>query len=349
MLGWDQAISVQDESQFARVITVQKNSYQVSDGETEYIAHVSGRFLNEATDTLDFPAVGDWVKVQKLKMEKKAVITGLLARKSAFIRQAAGFKTEAQVVAANMDYVLIVHSLNHDLNVRRMERYILSTYESGASPIIVLTKADQCSLDDVEQAIEKIEEVAIGIPIVPISSITGQGLEQLVPYIEKGKTIVLLGSSGVGKSTLINVWMERDVQVTQTIREDDSKGRHTTTHRELFLLPNGAMVIDTPGMRELQLWDGDTALDTTFQDIEAFAEACKFRDCQHETEPGCRVQEAIAVGELSEGRYQSYLKLQRELAFEQRRQDQKAKLLEKSKWKQITKQQKSHYKQTKKK
>ncbi|MBT2214802.1 ribosome small subunit-dependent GTPase A [Virgibacillus dakarensis] len=343
-LGWDDSIRDAENDKLARVITVQKNSYRISDGEVEYFAHLSGKFLNQATTALDFPAVGDWAEVQKLADEQKAVIHRVLPRKSQFIRQAAGFKTEGQIVAANMDLVFIVNSLNHDLNVRRMERYILATYESGASPVVVLTKLDESTPEDVMRIIAQVEEVAIGVPIVAISSITGEGMEELLKYLPAQKTVALLGSSGVGKSTLVNKLLGEEVQETKDIREADSKGRHTTTHREMFIMPNGALLIDTPGMRELQLWDGDSAIDTTFQDIEALVLECRFTDCQHDTEPGCRVQEALASGELTVERFQSYLKLQRELAYEKRKQDQKARLEEKNKWKQVSKELKNKYK-----
>ncbi|MFZ3577572.1 ribosome small subunit-dependent GTPase A [Virgibacillus sp. DJP39] len=347
-IGWEQSVQDINEDEIARVIAVQKNSYRLLDGETEYFSHLSGKFLNQAHGTLDLPAVGDWVEVKKLPDEQKAVINRVLPRKSQFVRQAAGNKTEAQIVASNMDAVFIVNSLNHDLNLRRIERYILSAYESGASPIIVLTKKDACSQEEVDAIITQVEEVAIGVPIIPISSITMEGIDQLMAYLPARKTVALLGSSGVGKSTLVNSLVGITVQETKDVRESDSKGRHTTTHREMFLLPGGAMLIDTPGMRELQLWEGDSAIDATFQDIEVFASLCKFADCQHETEPGCRVQEAIGNGELPEERFQSFLKLQRELAYEKRKQDQKAQIEEKNKWKKISKNQKNSYKHRKK-
>ncbi|ASK61433.1 ribosome small subunit-dependent GTPase A [Virgibacillus phasianinus] len=347
-IGWDSSVQDIDKENIARVIAVQKNSYRILDGEMEYFSHLSGKFINQALTSLDYPAVGDWVEVQKLPKEQKAVIHQIQPRKSQFVRQAAGTKTEAQIVAANMDTVFIVNSLNHDLNLRRMERYILSTYESGATPVIVLTKKDECTQEETDLIVAQVEEVAIGVPIIPISSITQEGIEELMTYLPAGETAALLGSSGVGKSTLVNTLIGNKVQETKDVREADSKGRHTTTHREMFLLPNGALLIDTPGMRELQLWEGESSIDATFQDIETLESECKFTDCQHDTEPGCRVQEALANGELLEERFLSYLKLQRELAYEKRKQDQKAQLAEKSKWKKISKHQKDNYKHRKK-
>lgn len=198
-------------------------------------------------------------------------------------------------------------------------------------------------MERLEEVISSTEEMALGVPIISVSGKTGEGLDQLLSYLPSGKTGALLGSSGVGKSTLINTLLGKEIQETRGIREDDSKGRHTTTHREMFRLPNGALLIDTPGMRELQLWEGEGAMSATFQDVEVLEEACRFKDCQHDTDPGCRVKEAIDNGELSMDRFQSYLKLQRELAYEKRKQNQKALMEEKNKWKQISKDQKKKY------
>ena len=338
-IGWDVSSQIDDAS-IARVISVQKNSYRITDGKLAFTAHLSGRFLNQAEATQDYPAVGDWVEVVKLEDEGKAVIQRVLPRKSQFIRQAAGGRTEAQVLAANMDSVLIVNSCNHDLNVRRLERYLIAAYESGATPMIVLTKIDACPQEERNSIIQQVEAVAMGVPIIAISSVTGEGLQELLTFLPAKKTAVLLGSSGVGKSTLVNTLLDKEIQATKTIREDDSKGRHTTTHREMFFLPNDAMLIDTPGIRELQLWENTSAIETTFEDVEAYGNACKFKDCKHESEPGCRIRQALESGELSEARYQSYQKLQKELAYEKRKQDQKARLEEKNRWKQISKFQK---------
>lgn len=294
------------------------------------------------SSSVEYPAVGDWVIVKKLPEEEKAVIQGVLSRKSQFVRQSAGTVTDGQVIAANMDVVFIVNSFNHDVNLRRIERYILTAYESNATPVIVMTKTDVVTPEDVVRIIHQVEEVAIGIPVVSISNVTGEGIDTLKRYLVAGQAVALLGSSGVGKSTLINRLMGRTVQQTNDIRDHDSKGRHTTTHREMFLLPEGALIMDTPGMRELQLWEGDESIDTTFQDVETFAADCKFNDCKHDTEPGCRVKEAIEHGELSEERFRSYVKLQRELAYEMRKQDQKQRLEEKRRWKNLSKQAKKH-------
>ncbi|AIF42303.1 ribosome small subunit-dependent GTPase A [Virgibacillus sp. SK37] len=343
-LGWNSPSHNYDEEKIARVITVQKNRYRVTDGEGDFLAHISGKFRKDASQPIDFPAVGDWVVVEKLPQEQKAVILEILPRKSQFIRHAAGSKTEAQVVGANIDTVFIVNSLNQDLNLRRMERYILSAYDSGASPVILLTKKDECTEEEVKENVALVEGIAFGIPILVISSLTGEGISELLDYLPLRKTGALLGSSGVGKSTLVNRLMNDVVQETKSIREADSKGRHTTTHREMFFLPNGAFLIDTPGMRELQLWEGEAMLESAFQDIESLEAECRFVDCSHETEPGCRIKEAVEFGELSTERLESYRKLQRELAYEKRKQNKKSMLDEKNRWKQISKEQRHKYK-----
>src|SRR5262249_10901314 len=216
-----------------------------------------------------------------------------------------------QVVAANVDVAFVVTSLNADLNARRLERYLATAWDSGASPVIVLTKADLCH--DHVLRVAEIEAIALGVPVHVVSVITGQGLAAVGSSFAIGQTAVLLGSSGVGKSSLVNALAGTALMTTQAIREDDARGRHTTTHRQLILLPNGRLVLDTPGMRELGLWEVDVGVATTFADIEALASLCRFKDCAHGPEPGCRVQAAIASGVLDGDRLRSYIKLQREL------------------------------------
>jgi ribosome biogenesis GTPase len=233
-----------------------------------------------------------------------------------------GGKTDEQVLAANIDTVFLVSGLDGDYNVRRLERYVTVAWDSGAVPVIVLNKADL--RDDIEEVVEEVESVAFGVPVLALSAAENTGMEQLTEYIKPGKTAAFLGSSGVGKSTLINRLLGEEKLKTTEVREDDQRGRHTTTHRELLLLPEGGIVIDTPGMRELQLWADDEGLSRTFPDIEALFEQCRFRDCTHNSEPGCAVKQALDDGSLDRKRYQNYLKLQKELKHLSTRKDIKA-------------------------
>lgn len=326
-----------------RVVSEHRGAYRIytASGETE--AQVTGHFRHQAADSLAFPAVGDWVAVERQGDRNPATIHQVLPRTSQFVRKAAGAPTEGQVVAANVDTVLLMSGLDGDFNLRRIERYLVTAWDSGANPVLVLNKADVCA--DLEEAIAQVEAVAIAVPIHPISAATGQGLAQLDPYLAPGKTVALIGSSGVGKSTLTNYLLGQPQMATQTVRADDSRGRHTTTHRQLLPLPSGALLIDTPGMRELQLWTAGSGLEETFGDIEALAADCKFRDCRHEGEPGCAVQGAIAAGTLSPQRLQSYQKLQREQQWLEQRQDTHARHNTKRRFKQITKTIRQHYKQ----
>jgi ribosome biogenesis GTPase len=269
-------------------------------------------------DGSELPAVGDWVVARTLPGEKKALIEAVLPRRSAFKRKEAWRRTVEQVVAANVDTVFLVSAFAHDLNARRMERYLTAAWESGAEPVIVLNKAD-LSADPIAEAAE-IEAVAFGVPVYPVSAVSGDGLEALEGHLGIGRTVALLGSSGVGKSTLVNYLAGSRVMKIRDLRQD-GRGRHTTTHRELVPLPGGGLLLDTPGMRELQLWAGEEALDATFDDVVSLFDGCRFNDCSHEREPGCAVQAALADGTLSRERYESWRKLQRELRRLEIRQD----------------------------
>ena len=287
----------------------------------------SGRLTHRATSRGDLPAVGDWVVVRKLADENRGAITAVLPRRSWFSRRMAGHVTDEQVVAANVDVVFIVMALDDDFSPRRLERYLLLARESGASPVILLTKPDVCV--DVPARVAEIAALAGDVPVHVVSPKFDQGLDRVAERVPAGKTGALLGSSGVGKSTIINRLVGREVQKTRDIRESDSKGRHTTSHRQLVFLPNGGFLIDTPGMRELQLWDVGEAVKETFDDIEALALECRFSDCRHRDEPRCAVKTAVEEGRLSASRLESYVKLQDELEHLARQQDQRAQIEEK--------------------
>jgi len=270
----------------------------------------------------ELPAVGDWVAVRPLDGERKAVIEAVLPRRSAFTRKEAWSRTVAQVVAANVDTVFLVTAFGGDLNGRRLERYLTSAWDSGASPVIVANKADLAH--DRLLELGEVDAVALGAPVLVVSAATGEGMDELEPHLRPGRTVALLGSSGVGKSTLVNRLAGRELLATNEIRKD-GRGRHTTTHRELVPLPAGALLIDTPGMRELQLWADEEVLDSTFAEIAELAAACRFSDCSHEHEPGCAVKSAIADGSLPRERFASYRKLQRELRALEIRKDARLK------------------------
>ncbi len=315
----------------ARVKMEHRGGYSVSTGESSYAAELSGKFRFEVTQRDALPAVGDWVLITP-KSENKAIIHQLLPRKSKFSRKIAGTTTEEQIIVANVDTVFLVNALNQDFNPSRIERYLLMAWESWANPVIVLSKADLC--DNVMEKVNALTGVAVGVPIHVVSSATEIGIDELTPYLMEGTTTALLGSSGAGKSTLINKLYGQDIQVVQDIREEDGKGKHTTTSRELITLHTGGVLIDTPGMRELQLWETDN-LSQSFPDIESLAEQCYFRDCKHEGEPKCAVRNAISDGMLEERRFENYRKFNRELAFLERQTNKKAQLEERKKWKKI--------------
>jgi ribosome biogenesis GTPase len=301
-----------------------KVAYRVYLEADEVTASLAGKLRHRAQLRADLPAVGDWVAVRISSEARTATIEAVLPRHSKFSRKVAGGPTKEQIVATNVDTVFLVVALGHDWSPRRLERYLLLAAESGARPVIVMNKADLCP--DVAASVRAAEGVAPGAPVHAISAARGDGVQELMAYLGRGQTAALLGSSGVGKSTLINRFLGRELLLTQEVRAHDQRGRHTTTHRELVLLPEGGLLVDTPGMRELQLWGGDQPAAEAFEDIEVLAAACYFSDCRHRAEPNCAVQAAIAAGKLDAVRLDHYGQLQRELAVVEARQDRLAQI-----------------------
>jgi ribosome biogenesis GTPase len=339
-LGWDDHFATAfapyaDRCIPGRVILEHQKIYRVSVGDAEVLARVRGRLRHQADRRDRFPAVGDWVAVSRTvgDTDSERSIDALLPRRSRFSRKVAGETTEEQVVAANIDTVFLVSGLDHDFNLRRIERYLTTAWDGGARPVIILNKADLAP--DLPAAVAQVETVASGAPIHAMSSRTGAGVEILASYLAPGQTCAFLGSSGVGKSTLVNRLRGDERQRTAEVRVSDSRGRHTTTNRELLELPGGGLLIDTPGMREMQLWEG--SLEDAFADVHALASGCHFRDCKHETEPRCAVAAAAEHGGLDPARLASFRRLQRELTVQANRQDELLMLQEKKKNKVIHK------------
>jgi ribosome biogenesis GTPase / thiamine phosphate phosphatase len=314
--------------------------YRVTTATGELLAEVTGRFRHEVKRPEEFPAVGDWVAVRPRPGEDRAAIHAVLPRKSAFVRGAAGTATEAQVLAANLDTVFLVAGLDADFNPRRVERALVLAWESGASPVVLLNKADL--RPDAEAVRLEVEALAPGVPVHAVSGRLGEGLVALGPYLAPGRTVALLGSSGVGKSTLVNRLLGEERQATAEVRAHDQRGRHTTTHRELVLLPGGAVLVDTPGLREVQLWATDDGLAAAFDDVARLAADCRFRDCRHQGEPGCAVVAAVEAGALGEERLASHHKLRRELDHLARKADRGLESAERARWKSIHKAARHH-------
>ena len=342
-IGWDsffqknfQTLKIPD-SVPARVFSEFKDAFQVYSESGELTATVSGKMRYLAEAEKQYPAVGDWVVIKPLNNEQKAIIHALLPRKSKFSRKVAGERTEEQIVSANIDTVFIVSGMDggRNFNLRRIERYLTLAWSSGATPVVVLNKIDLCT--DIDSFIHKIETIASDIAIHPVSAKERIGLNALRNYLDRGKTAAFLGSSGVGKSALINSLLGAEKQKTGEVREDDRMGRHTTTKRELIILPGGGMVIDTPGMREIQMWAGEEDLHVAFHDIEMLAKRCRFSDCSHNIESGCAVKAAVDKGDLDPSRLENYRKLQKELNYLAYREEHSSRLYEKLRWKKVAK------------
>ncbi len=353
-LGWDdrfqQAFDLLElhGSVPGRVVSEQRGSYQVLTDRGQLQAEISGKFRNQAEAGDRFPAVGDWVVIGPVPGEPKGIVHGLLPERSRFSRQVSGGRqrlsggrTQEQVVASNVDTVFIVGAMDggRSANIRRIERYLTLAWNSGATPVILLNKADLCA--DVAGFMRSVESVAAGLYVHAVSAKEKTGLEALKSYLQPGKTIAFLGSSGAGKSALINALLGEERLKVGEVRERDHTGRHTTTTRELILMPGGAMVIDTPGMREIQMWAGEDDLVNTFEDIDGLARQCRFKDCRHESEPGCAVKAAIERGDLDRKRFDSCRRLQKEVRYHEAREAGSVRLEEKLRWKKIAKSQKA--------
>ncbi|MEO1065220.1 MAG: ribosome small subunit-dependent GTPase A [Actinomycetota bacterium] len=308
--GWsDHWAGLSGGARCGRVVSEHRGFFDLVGADGELLATVSGRLLHEADDARDLPAVGDWVLHSELDDEGRVRVDAVLPRRTAVVRRAAGLDAEPQVVAANVDVVLIVSSLDRDLNPRRLERYLAVVGASRARPVIVLTKLDRC--DDPEPMLAAVRRVASDVEVLLTSNLTGAGLDDVARLAPVGTTVALLGSSGVGKSTMVNALVGDDVLDTGDIRAD-GKGRHTTTRRELIPIPGGGVLLDTPGMRELQLWD-EASLGDAFPEIDEAAASCRFADCEHRSEPGCAVRAAVEAGEISAVRFASWQRLHDEL------------------------------------
>jgi len=307
-----------------RVVAEHRDAYRIETEHGERAGALAGRLRHHATRRSELPAVGDFVAVRLAEVAGPSVIDAVLPRRTALVRRAAGDRPDDQIIAANLDIVFVMLGLDHDFNVRRVERYLAAVWESGANPVVLLNKSDLC--DDLDARVDALQRVAMGVGIHVVSALTADGIGALQPYLQEGLTVGVVGSSGAGKSTLLNRLLGRDVQATSDVREHDSRGRHTTTHRELFVLPGGGIVIDTPGMREFQLSSAGevSGVESVFADIEALAAQCRFGDCAHAREPGCAVREAVARGHLDADRLASYEKLLKELRYEASRDDPSA-------------------------
>ena len=305
-----------------RVSLEHNHVYRVLTTDGEQLAETAGRIKYQASGRHELPAVGDWVGLRINPHGGPSVIRAILPRRSVFSRKSAGRETTEQVVAANVDTVLVVFGLDKRVNARAIERYLVVARRSGAAPVVVLNKADLA--DDIAAAVAEATAAAGDTPVHPVSARSAPGVGALLPFLSTGRTVALLGPSGAGKSSIVNRLVNRELLATGEVREWDARGRHTSVHRQLVVREEGGLIIDTPGLREIQLWDAGEAFDDAFADIASLAQDCRFRDCRHDREPGCAVKAALDAGTLDAGRYESYLKLQREQAAFEKNRDQRA-------------------------
>ena len=342
-IGYNQYIEAQynsincKEQKLARISAEHKNLYKIITEDGEFLAEIAGKMYHRTNNNSHFPAVGDWVIIKEMSGTEKVLIEKLIPRKTKVSRNVAGKRTEEQIIAANMDYIFIVNGLDNDFNLNRIERYLTIAWDSGAKPVIILNKSDLCNNEEIKKKKTEVENNAYGVPVHVISCKNKTGIKELEKYFKQGKTTALLGSSGVGKSSLINIFLGEERQETNETRESDGKGRHTTTSRELIILPDGGIIIDTPGMREIQLWGRNDGITGVFSDIEEIAQKCKFNDCAHTHEPHCAVKRAVEEGKLAKKRLENYHKMKRELLYLKRKEMMSADKIEYNKWYEITK------------
>ncbi|MDP3386275.1 MAG: ribosome small subunit-dependent GTPase A [Eubacteriales bacterium] len=315
-------ISQREISFLGRIVTEGNKIYKIITKEGLITGEVAGKAVYEASGTDDFPAVGDWVLLDRLDSQSgNAIILKVLQRKSKLSRKVAGKRFDEQIIATNIDTIFITMSVNNDFNIRRLERYLTIVWDSMAMPVVLLTKIDL--RQNTDDRILEIEEAAPGVDVITTSAITGEGVQQLSRYLGPSKTVAFVGSSGVGKSSIINYMKGESIMAVKELRNDD-KGRHTTTHRQLVPMASGGVIIDTPGMREIQIMDVESSLDKAFTDIDALAKNCRFNNCQHDSEPGCAINEALETGTLDRRRWENYIKMKKEIDYFIRKTDKKA-------------------------
>lgn len=323
-----------------RVSAENKTNYLIHTEFGEITGEVTGKLLFTAESNAQLPKVGDWVLLNYFEDEKKGVIQNILTRKTKLSRKSAGNKTEEQVFAANIDVVFIVHPVDHSFNKNKLERQLVAAYQSKAEPVVILSKSDLC--ENTEQILKRIQK-DLNVKLIPTSVVSSEGIKEILEILEPGKTYILIGSSGSGKSTLINKLFGEEILKTNEVRIKDSKGKHTTTRREMIILPSGAILIDTPGVREIQLWNADDGLSSAFSEFEGFENNCKYRDCSHTHEIGCAVIDALNKGLISKERYDNYLKMRKELQYLKTKQDFFAAKEKQKHYKEISKEVKRYY------